>query len=194
MRRINKLIIVGGPSAAGKTYLIKKMQKGKLPNLCKQIEVPSPLIFPDILVKDFPSLSNLNIPGLIVHYDFCAQYSSGEYSHIFNLLKKSDNIIVLTLKTPLKTLIKRNIRRIFILSLYSIILLKFSLKNSAIYKKTQNKILKKLEMHQKYSKGHDAFLYKEWDRVLRNFPINACWEINGNWKNEKKLVLPGIRE
>lgn len=107
--QIHRLIIVGGPSAVGKTTLLKNMQQGNAPHLCDQFSIDKSTSF---LTFDAGRLRNTHLPDtaeqLVIHYDFIYQHSPEiVFPHLSDLVSKSHSIKVLTLCTPACVLHRR---------------------------------------------------------------------------------------
>ncbi len=100
MFQTNRLIIVGGPSAAGKSTLITMIQQSRLPTLCDQLGVDPytpPLC---IEARKLPEIRLSSVEQLIIHYDFIRQsLPEGEYAYLSRLINASNCVVVLTLCT-----------------------------------------------------------------------------------------------
>jgi len=75
MSLINQLIIIGGPSCAGKTFLIKKIRQGDCSRLCRQLGIVIPSSWLYVEANQLARLCKKNIERLVVHYDFYTRYS-----------------------------------------------------------------------------------------------------------------------
>lgn len=109
MVQIKRVVLIGGPSASGKSVLIAMLQHGLPPDLCDQLGIDpdsSPIyIGMGRLSKQNPSSS---IDLLVIHYDLLHQsLPGGDFAHIPDLIGRSDSIQILTLCTPPDLLRKR---------------------------------------------------------------------------------------
>lgn len=108
MFHTNRLVIIGGPSASGKSTLMSMMQQGQLPNLCNQLCIDnysSPLY---IEAWKIPQVRQPYIEQLILHYDFLRQsLAEGEYAYLSDLINKSNSVAVLTICTSSDIFVQR---------------------------------------------------------------------------------------
>lgn len=70
MRRIEHLLIIAGPSACGKTTLIREILAGRLPELHTRVGVEDLPEWPSVSMHQTTGLSGLGLKHLILHYDF----------------------------------------------------------------------------------------------------------------------------
>jgi len=72
---MSKLVIIGGISFSGKSFLIKKILQGEYPLLCKQLGILDLASWDFVLASDFKNLDLSKIDQLVVHFDLYAQRS-----------------------------------------------------------------------------------------------------------------------
>jgi adenylate kinase family enzyme len=112
--RINNLVIIGGPTAAGKSTLTSKIQQDCLPDLSNLLGInqTSNPIYTDAEKLERYARKQ-NIEQLILHYDFLHQLLPGpDYRHLSEVISSSDRIAALTLCIPSKLLVARLASRI----------------------------------------------------------------------------------
>ena len=176
---INQLIVIGGPSCAGKTFLIEQIQQGSCPDLCKQLGITDPTEWTYIQADGLVNIQQSVVDRLVIHYDFYTQYSqtNNRYNHLFELVDHSKEVTVLTLYVPQKTLLQRNIVRfidIFKTLIHSIFSRTDNSSNSAKIQK-----IKRLWKKQKaYKKGISQLLYEEWFKLLSQTSLKKHWVLD----------------
>lgn len=69
MFKIDQLIIIGGPSCAGKSFLIKKILQGDCPSLSEQLGVTIPFSWLYVEARQLAHMHQQMIERLVVHYD-----------------------------------------------------------------------------------------------------------------------------
>ena len=108
MFQTNHLVIIGGPSAVGKSSLQTRILQGDMPSLCKQlcVDLPSSYLFID--AHELPEVRQKCVNHLILHYDFLTQYSIRDgYAYLPDLISTSCRVIALTLCTASNLLFHR---------------------------------------------------------------------------------------
>jgi hypothetical protein len=103
-RRINHLVVVAGPTSAGKSALIKAITSHQLPELVAALGIEN---LKEWRVADANAVAELSEPytqGLILHYDFLRPYKRRSRSYrddkAFHLLEAAREIFFVTLWTP----------------------------------------------------------------------------------------------
>ena len=103
-RRIQHLIVVAGPTAAGKSTLIEAMKRGRAPELVDSLEIKD---IEGWRIADANSLAEISEPdleGLILSYDFLLPYLRGARDYgddpVFQLLETARKVSFITLWTP----------------------------------------------------------------------------------------------
>ena len=146
MLQINHLVIVGGPSAVGKTTLLRKIRQGDYPCLREQLDIANPsswlytaanqLTYKD----DVPNLGNqpfINLPSsclyikkrkllevrqpsidrIIIHYNFMKRHPPKNGPQFLpDLISRSCRVSTLTLCTSSSVLFQRITSRLIKLS------------------------------------------------------------------------------
>jgi len=176
MLHTNQLIIIGGPSCAGKSFLIKRIQQGELPRLCGQLGILNPSSWRYVLAAGLKHIDQQIVERLVVHYDFYSQQSKeNEFNHLCKLIDNSDRIIVVTLNVPRSILVKRNNSRI--LKYYLIYLLSFiGVKRKNQWNKSlPNRIHYLWKKRKVYKHGESDLLYERWFKYLDQFNEIDHW-------------------
>jgi SAM-dependent methyltransferase len=103
-RQIGRLIVVAGPSSAGKSTLIQRLLAGELPELAGALGMKDNAAWKTVTSG---SLAHLNTPrtgNLLFHYDFIRALSKSsktyERDEAFDILECAEEVTFLTLWTP----------------------------------------------------------------------------------------------
>jgi hypothetical protein len=95
-----ELIIIGGPSCAGKSFLIKRIRRGVCPGICEQLGIGVPSSWRYVSASKLPHIDQSTDERLIVHYDFFSHQSQEDgFKYLHELISNSDRATVLTLCT-----------------------------------------------------------------------------------------------
>lgn len=181
MLHVNQLIIIGGPSCAGKTTLIKKIRKGTLPDLCEQIGITTPSLWRYASAKDLIESRESLIERVVVHYDIYARYSQKkEFNYLSELVNNSDSVIILTLYVPPEIFVKRISSRIHI-TLKS--LLSLGLYKGAGLLESWRRIMPQLKKRKEYKEGYSMFLYKKWFIFFGQNGVTTHWILDSSKPN-----------
>jgi hypothetical protein len=108
MLQVGRLVILAGPSASGKSFLIERLRAGDFPDLCDQLGVHSHA--PGLYVEawNLPALQQQQIDRMILHYDLYAQsIADGDFRYLPDLLPQAEHITVLTLRASTELLQQR---------------------------------------------------------------------------------------
>ena len=184
MLRVNQLIIIGGPSRAGKSFLIENMKQGDCPYLCDQLGIINPSSWNYLEARFLNKKQQTMIEKLVVHYDFYAQYSKKRgFNHLSELIANSNSVVVLTLFVPPEILIQRNKSKL-------LEDLKSPFYLSAYRRKRLFKLWKKQRV---YQKGFSVFLYERWSDFLTGIrnSVTAHWILDFN-KSNNLIAQPHI--
>ncbi len=182
MLRVNQLIIIGGPSRAGKSFLIENMKQGDCPYLCDQLGIIDPSSWNYLMADSLNKEQRPMIEKLVVHYDFYAQYSKKEgFNYLSELITNSNSVVVLTLFVPPEILIQRNKSK-----LWEALKLPFYL--SAYKRKHLFKLWKK---QRAYQKGLSVFLYERWSDFFSRNSVAAHWILDFN-ESDNWIAQPYI--
>lgn len=108
MFQTEQLIIVGGPSAVGKSTLIALMQQGHLPGLCEQLDVTLTSSTLYLEARELPQVQQASVAQLVLHYDFLQQsLPDGDFAYLFDLISRSHRVTALTMYTSSDILFQR---------------------------------------------------------------------------------------
>ena len=114
MFHIKQVIIIAGPSCAGKTFLIDKIKQNALPELRNQLGLSDPSSWQYVLAMDLDKVCQSSIDKLVIHYDLFEQQSKeNEFNYLNKLISNSDMLTVVSLLAPRSVLMKRIRYRIF---------------------------------------------------------------------------------
>jgi hypothetical protein len=182
MVSVNQLIIIGGPSGAGKTTLIKNLQQGGYPQLCEQLGITAPSSWPVLGATDTIELREPMMEKLIVHYDVYKQFVEDDgFNHLSELVANAGSITILTLCVPPKILVRRNVFKFF--SKLRSFLKPGQFKRerdarieySASLRQQMKKIWGKIKA---YREGHSVFLYDRWFAFFSQRDVTAHWVLD----------------
>ena len=166
MFQTNRLVIIGGPSAVGKSTLLNSIQQGNNSVLCNQIALLNP---DSCLYLDAAYLSKVRqsiVNRLILHYDFITQYSPKKgFAYLSNLIYKSNNVCVLTLCTPLNILFQR---------------ISLRLERVIKYSPNARAWIKRLQRKEKMYKDQEKLLeaYERWLELIKECGVTKHMIIN----------------
>ena len=108
MRRIDELILVVGPSSAGKSFLISRIREREEPVLQAQLGMIMPEAWAYLTADQFARTDNADTVRVLVHYDLCQQYRNGIFNHLPAMLYRAEKTTLLTLSVTSETLRERN--------------------------------------------------------------------------------------
>lgn len=175
MFQVDQLIIIGGPSCAGKTFLINKIQQSGSPRLRETLDITNPSLWHYTSINELKHIRQPIIERMIVHCDLYSQYSKENgFNHLHELITKAGRLVILTLYVPDKVLINRMDSRL-LESLSDLIL------NSGIKLrlKALRRIKRRWKKRRSYKNGFGNFLYERWFNFL----------IQSNLTNHRQLVF-----
>ena len=201
MFKIDQLITIGGPSCAGKSFLIKKILQGDCPSLSEQLGVTIPFSWLYVEARQLAHMHQQMIKRLVVHYDFYTQYSQKNgFNHLDELINNSNRTIILTLYVTPKILTQRNNSRIpgvlkslFNLSVY---------KGKNLHTRTLRNIIRLFKIRKAYKHDFSEFLYERWfnsfnqSSVTNNLVLyfnNSNIKIVRPYKTDKVGIFTGVK-
>lgn len=112
-KETSTLLIIGGPSCSGKTFLINKIRQGLYPDLCNKIGLQNHSTWRFVNANELEFLDLSTEKKLVVHYDFFFQHSEWNAFYLIDALAEHFDVVnAVTLTVPTKTLVKRNNYRI----------------------------------------------------------------------------------
>ena len=104
MRRIDHLVIVAGPTASGKSALLRELTARRLPELHERIGIGNLQDWPQMTAGAMLSQTDLKLERLILHYDFLWPYPSSIIEaaewRALSLLEGAGQVSIITLWTP----------------------------------------------------------------------------------------------
>ncbi|MDJ0903088.1 MAG: hypothetical protein QNJ55_30250 [Xenococcus sp. MO_188.B8] len=104
----NQLIVIGGPSCAGKTFLLNRIQQADFPHLRKQLGLDNPSSWLYVGAMNLPYIDQPIVERLVVHYDFYTHYSQeNEFKYLRELMSNSHTKTILTLSVSPELLRRR---------------------------------------------------------------------------------------
>jgi hypothetical protein len=113
MLRAKQLIVIAGPSCAGKTFLLQRIRQGQCDSLCRQLGIADPSSCPQFQAAELEDLNEAVFETALVHFDFYSQdILTGGYQTLSELLDASDRATILTLFAPSESLVNRNHQRL----------------------------------------------------------------------------------
>ena len=193
MFKIDQLIIIGGPSLAGKSSLIEKIRQGDCPRLCEQLGIAIPSSWLYVGVKRLAHIRQPIIERLVVHFDICSRYSqkngftylheliNTNISYLHELINISDRVTILTLYVPPKILIQRSNFRL----LKSL----FRLSLSRVYRRKKHhlhllgSINRQWKRRKAYKHGFSMLLYEKWFNFFNQSGVTTHWVLDFNKSN-----------
>lgn len=108
MLQVGRLVIIAGPSAAGKSRLIETIMAGGLVALRNQLGMRSCSSCLHIEARELPAIRQQRMDQVILHYDLYTQFISDTgFQHLPDLLPRAENVSVLTLCASTQLLYKR---------------------------------------------------------------------------------------
>jgi 2-polyprenyl-3-methyl-5-hydroxy-6-metoxy-1,4-benzoquinol methylase len=100
-RRIDRLVVVAGPTAAGKSTLISRLQREELPELAGSLGIADGADWPHADSKSLAGMTQAHLPRLLFHYDFLRPYLRSAKVHArdegLDVLDCADSVATLTL-------------------------------------------------------------------------------------------------
>ncbi len=103
-RRIEHLVIVAGPTSAGKATLVEAMAQGRHPELAGSLGIESFAGWQSADADAIAKVSEPDLPGLILSYDFLLPQLRGARAYrddqIFQLLETARKVSFVTVWTP----------------------------------------------------------------------------------------------
>ena len=169
------MIIIAGPSRAGKSTVIDRMRSGKKTRLCGQLGMIDPPSWHYSTVNRLKGTPATTIDRLVLHYDLYANFSRRKnFSNLDALIFSAANTTALTLCTTAETLCERN--ALNIKRFANLLLLK---KNPL--KKTIAKIQLRMRKQRSYRDGASVqSLYTEWVDYISGHDLASHWLLDCN--------------
>jgi len=110
-RKINKLLLIAGPTSVGKTTLIRRILKGEEMELIRRLGLDDISNWRAVDADQLDGLDEKYIENLILHYDILRPWGRGpqvyEKDEALDLLDCSSHVIILTLWASPEVLVDR---------------------------------------------------------------------------------------
>jgi len=108
---MNRLILIAGPSCAGKTAFIASIFAGN-PELKELLCIIDPAEWTSLEARQLDKVDVREINNLVLHYDIIEQHTASGYRHIPELFANYEDIIIITLLAFPFCLLLRNTKRL----------------------------------------------------------------------------------
>ncbi|MEL7419794.1 MAG: hypothetical protein AAGK10_14640 [Cyanobacteria bacterium J06555_3] len=175
MKKFKELLIIAGPSCAGKSTLIKKIGSGESTLLKAQLlDVENLATLPIIKDSDIKHLRFQKLEqSAILHYDLFNNYLDQNYhQYILQIIQQFDRVKIVTLHVPEKVLLSRIKRRIIKISL------KICLRPN-YFRQRLTYLGYQWDKYQKYSRTDIAQkLYQEWLQFTTAAWVSEHWVLD----------------
>lgn len=103
-RTIDEVIVVNGPSASGKSLLIKKLERGEVPEVARRVGIINPADWVTGGTKELKGMTQPILRQLIFHYDFLRPYLTSTKIHerdeALDILDIAQKVTFLTIWCP----------------------------------------------------------------------------------------------
>lgn len=110
-RRIERLIVVGGPTSAGKSTFIERLRGGELADVAEELGMPSPeswVLSAPVLLDD---QNSERVPAMLFHYDFLRPVRSSaktyERDPFLEVIRSADEVRFVTIWEPAEVLARQ---------------------------------------------------------------------------------------
>jgi ABC-type branched-subunit amino acid transport system ATPase component len=114
-RRIGELLVLAGPSGAGKTHLVERVLSGSDRVLAGRLGIERPEAWQTVTAQELRSLEIPEVARLLLHYDLLRPWRGGARSfardEALDVLACAERVRVCTLYCPPSVLIARLERR-----------------------------------------------------------------------------------
>ena len=169
MIKSNKLLIVTGPSCAGKSTLIDRILRGECQKLCNQLELGNPLNWQLIYGNNIGSNKEQFIDWLMLHIALSSTSKNNKFEILQELILGSDQVTVLTLCPPADVVFWRAVERV-----KNDLQIQKLMKGRDLLRLGSN--LKKLWHYR--NQGNMLVGYERWFSFLEEVGIERSWLIN----------------
>ena len=169
---MKELIIIGGPSCAGKTFLIDKLCRGEFPALRGQLGLADPSSWHYLEARNVAETDG-GAMRLVLHVDLYAHsVKQDAFACLSDLISRADRVVVLTIHASPKLLMRRmrsrlikSIGELFCPGTYR------EKRHSAVAR-----YIGRLWRKQKaYNRGFSTVLYRRWFAFLRAESLSKHW-------------------
>lgn len=175
MRALECLLLISGPSAAGKTTLLNRWWSDAVSSLRSHLQVHSKDQWSSAEAQQIPQYGGEFPRRLLLHFDFHAQHSGArQFRYLADLVERSDTVQVLTLCASAEALIERIDSR-----LQQLIESLPALQQAGGSLQRYCEILR--GTRQAYSqKGFLSDLYHEWIACIEELRVDQHWLLDSN--------------
>ncbi len=180
---MNRLLVIGGPTCSGKSFLIDRLREGRCPRLGAQLDYNEQDAWLYIQGRELAGADLSNADRVLLHYDFRAQYRDGPgFMHLRELVGSCPHVTMVTLCTPVPTMIHRMTRRILKRGLVVLV-------GRAPYAPLRELCL----VRKTFSDGRTvADLYEKWFAVLSELIIAEHWLVDQRGPPESLALSPAL--
>ncbi|MGF7158520.1 SAM-dependent methyltransferase [Rhodoligotrophos appendicifer] len=111
-RRIDNLVVIAGPTSAGKSTLLENISNGTRKEIAQQLGIDDPKSWVTAGIRSLPPLDGTGSRNLILHYDitrrqFGNPIARSQYD-LHDLISIADKVTFLTLKLPQDRLLRQH--------------------------------------------------------------------------------------
>jgi hypothetical protein len=99
--QVERLVILGGPSCIGKSFLLSQIRSGNLRDVCSALRIDADT--PTMEAGDLPKIEG-QYPRMILHYDFVRQMRGGLVRVLANAFASAEEVSYVTLVASAPTL------------------------------------------------------------------------------------------
>jgi len=166
----NKLLIVTGPSCAGKSTLIYRILRGECQKLCNQLELGNPLNWQLIIGGNLGNLDSNKgqfIDRLMFHKVINTTSKNNKFEIFQELILRSEQVTVLTLCPPADVVFWRMVER-----------MKNDLQIQYLMKGRLRLVNKLKKLWHYRNQGNMLVGYERWFSFLEEVGIERSWLIN----------------
>jgi len=175
----NKLLIVTGPSCAGKSTLTNRILRGECQKLCNQLELGDPLNLQFILNWQFIHRKNIGsnkeqfIDWLMLHIAFNSTSKNITVKIYQELILGSEQVTVLTLCPPADVVFWRAVER-----MKNDLQIQKLMKGRKLLRLGKKLIKLLINMQQHWNQDNMLVGYEKWFSFLEEVGIERSWLIN----------------
>lgn len=194
MSNTRQVILIAGPAASGKSFLLNRIFQDSCPRLCTQLGVKNLDSWQKTSLRNVSRTRNTSFDKLIIH---CDLYNTGVHDRLEKILQMTDHVITLTLCVSSAVLVVRNKKRIES-NIHGLL-------NSPMEFRQGIRKISGLCRRQKWNKDTTSLLalYNNWFDFLTQYQAETYWmdstdladdpvaHLYGNDKNEPLRVAQG---
>lgn len=112
VERVEKLMILAGPPACGKTTVLRALQEGKLPEIARRLGMENPAGWPLAAARELDSMPE-TMERLLLHYDLLRQRKNAGVGETYDadpsleIMRLAGETTMVTIWTPIEALCER---------------------------------------------------------------------------------------